>query len=104
MKNKAKIFCLILVFMLINTSCAKRRLDKLEANRAEDIVENNGFDANSNILYPENIDKFDVDSYLKWYKDLDKPPKLQLPATENPKSLTNKEMVDDFNYLFEELK
>ncbi len=104
MKNKAKIFCLILVFMLINTSCAKRRLDKLEANRAEDIVENNGFDANSNIFYPENIDKFDVDSYLKWYKDLDKPPKLQLPATENPKSLTNKEMVDDFNYLFEELK
>jgi hypothetical protein len=104
MKNKAKIFCLILVFMLINSSCAKRRLDKLEADRAQDIVENNGFDADSNIFYPENIDEFDVDSYLKWYKDLDKPPKLQLPAAESPKSLTNKEMVDDFNYVFEELK
>ena len=46
----------------------------------------------------------DVDSYLEWYKDLEKSPKLQLPAPETPDELTNKEMIDDFNYVFEELK
>ncbi len=104
MKNKVKIFCLILVFMLISTSCAKRRLDKLEANRTKTIVDKGGFDGNNNEFYPDNIDRYDVDSYLEWYKDLEKSPKLQLPAPETPDELTNKEMIDDFNYVFEELK
>lgn len=104
MKNKAKFFCLILVFMLTNTSCVKRRLDHLESNRTKDIVEKGGLLSNSDVFYPDNIDDFDVDSYLEWYKNLEKPPKLHLPAVESPEELTNKEMVDDFNYVFEELK
>lgn len=104
MKNKAKIFCLILVFMLINTGCAKRRLDTLEARRTKQMVEKGDFDGKSKVFYPDNIDKFDMEKYLAWYKDLQTPPKLQLPAPETPKALTNKEMVEDFNYVFNELK
>ena len=104
MKNKIKIFCLILVFMLTNTSCAKRRLDQLEARRTQTIVEDGGFNGKDDVFYPDNIDKYDIESYLKWYKNLQNPPKLQLPAPENPKALTNKQMVEDFNYVFNELK
>lgn len=104
MKKKGKIFCLILVFMLIGTSCVQRRLDQLEARRTQTIVSDGGFSGSDGIFYPDNIDKYDVETYLSWYKDLQKPPKLQLPNPENPKELTNKEMVEDFNYVFNELK
>ena len=104
MKKQGKIFCLILVFMLISTSCAKRRLDQLEARRTKTIVSDGGFTGADGIFYPDNIDKYDVETYLNWYKDLQTPPKLQLPNPENPKELTNKEMVEDFNYVFNELK
>lgn len=90
--------------MLINTACVKRRYDQLEARRTKKIVEEGGFDKNSAVFYPDNIDKFDVDEYLDWYKDLEAPPKLQLPLPENPKPLTNTQMVEDFDYVFDELK
>ncbi len=104
MKKRFRIFCLILVFMLINTSCVKRRYDELEARRTKKIVSEGNFDPNSSVFYPDNIDRFDVDAYLAWYKDLDKAPKLQLPPAETPKALTNQEMIDDFNYVFKELE
>lgn len=104
MKNKVKIFCLILVFMLINTSCAKRRLDQLETRRTQTIASDGGYNGTDDVFYPDNIDKYNVETYLKWYKDLQNPPKLQLPNPESPKPLTNQEMVEDFNYVFNELK
>ena len=102
MKKHFKIFCLILVFMLVATGCVKRRYDQLEARR-KGVSTNKGKTSSDN-FNPDDIDKFDVDSYLIWYKNLENPPKLDLEPSKNPKPLTNKEMVDDFNYVFKELK
>ena len=104
MKNKRKIFCLILVFMLISTGCVKRRIDTLEKRKTQRIIEKGGFDAKSSVFYPDNIDQFDMDEYLAWYKDLSQPPKLQLLDPESPRPLSNKEMIEDFNFCFNELK
>ena len=102
MKKHFKIFCLILVFMLVTTGCVKRRYDQLEARRKG--VSTSKVKTSSDNFNPDDIDKFDVDSYLIWYKNLENPPKLDLEASKNPKPMTNKEMVDDFNYVFKELK
>ena len=102
MKKQLKIFCLILVFMLISTGCVKRRYEYLEARRSG--TPTSKVKGSSESFVPDDVDKFDADSYLIWYKNLEKPPKLDLQATKNPNTLTNKEMVDDFNYAFNELK
>ena len=92
------------VLMLISTSCVKRRMAYLERKKLA--KENTGktMDTHTGVFYPENITDFSVDEYLKWYKDLKEPPHLQLASFENPKKLTNAEMVGDFEYLFKELK
>ena len=104
MKKRVRIFCLILVFMLINTGCVKRRFDQLESKRTKTMVSKGDFNPNSNLFYPDNIDKFDIEDYLSWYKNLSEPPKLQLPQAEPAKALTNAQMVEDFNYVFKELE
>ena len=104
MKKKIRIFCLILVFMLINTSCAKRRLDQLETRRNHIKTSDKQYDSSISQFNPDAIDKYSIENYLSWYKSLENPPKLKLPNPENPKSLTNKEMVEDFNYCFNQLK
>ena len=72
MKKHFKIFCLILVFVLVTTSCVKRRYDQLEARRKG--VSTNNVKTSSDNFNPDDIDKFDVDSYLIWYKNLENPP------------------------------
>ncbi|WP_099320282.1 S41 family peptidase [Anaerococcus sp. Marseille-P3625] len=104
MKKISKIFCLILVFMFINTSCVKRRIDYLEARKNNGNTDFFDFNQDKEEFDPDNIDKFDASTYLIWYKNLDKPPKLMLKEPTKAKTLTNKEMVEDFNYVFKQLK
>ena len=104
MKKRLKIFCLILVFILINTSCVKRRYDQLEARRTNSSTSPDKTRVASDKFLPDDVDKFDVDSFLIWYKNLENPPKLELPTNKTPQPLSNKEMVEDFDYVFNELK
>lgn len=104
MKKISKIFCLILVFMLINTSCVKRRIDYLETRKNKENIDFLDFNIKKEEFDPDDIDKFDVNSYLSWYKNLDNPPKLKLGEISKAKPLTKKEMIEDFNYVFNELK
>lgn len=104
MKKISKIFCLILVFMLINTSCVKRRIDYLETRKNKENIEFLDFNIKKEEFDPDDIDKFDAKTYLSWYKNLDNPPKLKLGEVSKAKPLTKKEMVEDFNYVFNELK
>lgn len=104
MKKISKIFCLILVFMLINTSCVKRRIDYLETRKNKENVDFLDFNVKKEEFDPDDIDKFDAKTYLSWYKNLDNPPKLKLGEVSKAKPLTKKEMVEDFNYVFNELK
>lgn len=104
MKKISKIFCLILVFMLINTSCVKRRIDYLETRKNKEIIDFLDFNVKKEEFDPDDIDKFDVNTYLSWYKNLDNPPKLKLEEVNKAKTLTKKEMVEDFNYVINELK
>lgn len=104
MKKISKIFCLILVFMLINTSCVKRRIDYLETRKNKGNADFLDFSQDKEEFDPDDIDKFDVNTYLSWYKNLDNPPKLKLGEISKAKPLTKKEMIEDFNYVFNELK
>lgn len=104
MKKISKIFCLILVFMLINTSCVKRRIDYLETRKNKENVDFLDFNVRKEEFDPDDIDKFDAKTYLSWYKNLDNPPKLKLGEVSKAKPLTKKEMLEDFNYVFNELK
>lgn len=104
MKKISNIFCLILVFMLINTSCVKRRIDYLETRKNKENIDFLDFNIKKEEFDPDDIDKFDVNTYLSWYKNLDNPPKLKLGEVSKAKPLTKKEMIEDFNYLFNELK
>lgn len=104
MKKISKIFCLILVFMLINTSCVKRRIDYLETRKNKENIDFLDFNIKKEEFDPDDIDKFDVNTYLSWYKNLDNPPKLKLGEISKAKPLTKKEMIEDFNYVFNELK
>lgn len=104
MKKISKIFCLILVFMLINTSCVKRRIDYLETRKNKENVDFLDFNVKKEEFDPDDIDKFDAKTYLSWYKNLDNPPKLKLGEISKAKPLTKKEMLEDFNYVFNQLK
>ena len=103
-KSKKLIFLALLIFIgLSSTSCVKRRLESLEKSRVEiDMQENIGPLTES--FYPDKIAEFSEEKYLKWFKALKGPAKLKLPAPQEPKKLTKAEMVEDFEYLFAELK
>lgn len=103
-KSKKLIFLALLILIgLSSTSCVKRRLASLEKSRVErDMQENIGPLTES--FYPDKIAEFSEEKYLKWFKALKGPAKLKLPAPQEPKKLTKAEMVEDFEYLFAELK
>ncbi len=102
--KKYGLFIFFVLLILIQTSCVKRRISYLEREKLA--RENAGIKtaAHTGIFYPENITDFSLEDYLKWYKDLKAPPHLQLASHENPKKLSRSEMVEDFEYLFRELK
>ena len=106
MKKLKKLSLIIMLISLavINTSCVKRRMAQLEREKIAKENPGKKVTALTEDFYPDNIVDFSTDEYIKWYKDLKAPPRLVLAKEENPKSLTKSEMVNDFEYLFEELK
>lgn len=103
MKVKAKIFSLILLISLL-TSCVPRRFDQLMARRGQFTYQREGLVLTDGKFHPDEIEEFSVDEYLKWYEGLKSPLKLELPDPKKPKELTKDEMIEDFEFLFKELK
>ena len=104
MIKKLRSLLVLALICLISTSCAQRRLAKLQTKRAMRSYDEDGIILSDGSFYPDKITDFSVDEYLKWYKNLSTPLKLQLPSYSKAKTLTKEERVEDFNYLFNELK
>ena len=102
--KKLSLILLLIGFAVLNTSCVKRRMAQLEREKIAKENPGKKITASSDNFYPDNIVDFSTDEFIKWYKDLKAPPKLVLASPENPKALTKSEMVNDFEYLFKELK
>ena len=85
MKKKSKLSFLALIILLIFSSCAQRRIDYLENRR--------------------DTDKFNsMEDYLSWYYGLEGPCKLVFSDQKEKKSLSQEEMIEDFNYLFNQIR
>lgn len=97
------LLCLLILIGLTSTSCVKRRIASLEKSKIERDMQEN-ISPLTESFYPDKIAEFREEKYLKWFKALKAPAKLKLPAPQEPKKLTKAEMVEDFEYLFEELK
>ncbi|MDO5047538.1 MAG: S41 family peptidase [Anaerococcus sp.] len=104
MKIKFKSLGIFLLLAILLSSCVPRRLDKLKMKKAREDFDKEGLILQDGSFYPDKITEFDVDTYLKWYESLGQAPKLQLSKAQKPKALTKEEMVEDFNYLFNQLK
>lgn len=102
--KKYGLLALFLGLMILQTSCVKRRAAYLERQKYAKENTQRKTAANTDTFYPENITDYSVEDYLKWYKALKAPPKLQLGSYENPKQLTKSEKIADFEYLFKELE
>lgn len=102
--KRLSLILFLIGFAVLSTSCVKRRMAYLEREKIAKENPGKKITATSEKFYPDNIVDYSTDEFIKWYKDLKAPPKLVLASQQNPKSLTKSEMVNDFEYLFEELK
>ena len=104
MIKKLRLGLVFTLILLVGTSCVGRRFSKMQTKKAMRTYDEDGIILSDGSFYPDKITDFSVDEYLKWYKSLGSPLKLQLPQTGKAKSLNKEERVEDFNYLFNELK
>lgn len=105
MKKKNKLSLLVLVFLILFSSCAQRRIDYL--NQRKDIILSEKKPKEKKIVKfnPDQIDEFkSTDDYLTWYKSLDGPCKLVFKDKKDQKELSQEERVEDFNYLFNQIR
>lgn len=106
MKKKSKIFILILTSILLLSSCVKRRISYLE-NRRESFLEDYKDKSPNKVEFnPDDLSKFkSIDDYLIWYKKLKEPAILKISSDKSEKkSLSQGEMIEDFNYFFEQIR
>lgn len=105
MKKKSKLSLLVLVFLILFSSCAQRRIDYL--NQRKDIILSEKKPKEKKIIKfnPDQIDEFkSTDDYLTWYKSLDGPCQLVFKDKKDQKELSQEERVEDFNYLFNQIR
>ena len=105
MKKKNKLSLLVLVFLILFSSCAQRRIDYL--NQRKDIILSEKKPKEKKIIKfnPDQIDEFkSTDDYLTWYKSLDGPCQLVFKDKKDQKELSQEERVEDFNYLFNQIR
>lgn len=105
MKKKNKLSLLALVFLILFSSCAQRRIDYL--NQRKDIILSEKKPKEKKIVKfnPDQIDEFkSTDDYLTWYKSLDGPCQLVFKDKKDQKELSQEERVEDFNYLFNQIR
>ncbi|EEI82459.1 S41 family peptidase [Anaerococcus tetradius] len=94
----------LLIILLFLTSCVERRFESMKMKKAMREYDKEGLVLSDGSFYPDKITDFSVDDYLKWYKGLSHPLKLQLPKVQRPKELTKEQRVEDFNYFFDQIK
>ena len=105
MKKKNKLSLLVLVFLILFSSCAQRRIDYL--NQRKDIILSEKKPKEKKIIKfnPDHIDEFkSTNDYLTWYKSLDGPCQLVFKDKKDQKELSQEERVEDFNYLFNQIR
>lgn len=102
--KKLSLILMLVGFVILSTSCVKRRMTQLEREKIAKENPGKKITGLSDDFYPDNITDYSTDEFIKWYKDLKAPPRLVLASPDHPKSLTKSEMVNDFEYLFKELK
>lgn len=104
--KRLKSIIFFLIFILALTGCSKRRLEYLNERKYElsdiklkDLKKTQ--EKHREEFFPDDIGKFkDYHDYFNWYDSLDTAPHLILPDPELPKSLTSKQMIEDFEYLY----
>lgn len=103
MNKKRKTALLLVIVVLLMSSCAKRRFDYLNERRIEKQESYKKGKEEEKSVYPDDIIKLSFDEYKVWYKDLNNPPHLNLPHPQEPKKLSNEQMVEDFEYYFTQM-
>lgn len=98
--NKKKKFLLCLVLFLLLSSCAQRRFQELSKRKAE-LTEKSEEKVVS--FNPDDLDKFDINTYKTWYESLSDAANLEFTPTKAAKKLSKKEMIEDFEYYFKEI-
>lgn len=104
MNKKKRASLLALALVLLMSSCAKRRLDSLVQRRQEKQETQKEEVLEEKAIFPDDIIKLSFEEYKAWYKDLKNPPHLNLPNPQSPKKLTQEQMLEDFDYYFEQMK
>ena len=105
MKKKSKISILFLAIIILFSSCAQRRINYLEKRKDSLISEKKPKEKKIIKINPDKIDEFkSIEAYMAWYKKLDGPCKLVFEDKVEKKELSQEEMVEDFNYLFNEIR
>ena len=102
--NKKFKLALIFFSLIIMTSCVGRRLDSMKSKRAMREYDNSGIILSDGSFFPDKITGFTVDEYLKWYKNLNEPLRLQVPKAQRPKELSKEERLEDFDYFFNQIQ
>ena len=102
--NKKLRLGFVLIILLFLTSCVERRFESMKMKKAMREYDKEGLVLSDGSFFPDKITDFSVDDYLKWYKGLSHPLKLQLPKVQRPKELTKEQRVEDFNYIFDQIK
>lgn len=104
MNKKKRLVILSLLILLITSSCAKRRIDFLNQRRLEKEEAYKEERQEEKTVFPDEIIDLSFEDYKAWYKDLKKPPHLNLPHPQSPKKLSQEQMLEDFDYYFEQMK
>lgn len=104
MNRKRMTTFLVLLILLTMSSCAKRRLDYLSQRKLEKQESYEEKKQEEITIFPDDILKLSFGDYKKWYNELDKPPHLNLPQAQEPKKLTQEQMLEDFDYYFNQIK
>lgn len=105
MKKKSKLSLLVLAIIILFSSCAQRRINYLEQRRDILISEKNKKEKKIVKINPDKIDDFkSIEDYMTWYNKLDGPCELIFEDKKEKENLSQEEMVEDFNYLFNEIR
>lgn len=105
MKKKSKLSLLVLAIIILFSSCAQRRINYLEQRRDILISEKNKKEKKTVKINPDKIDEFkSIEDYMTWYNELDGPCELIFEDKKEKENLSQEEMVEDFNYLFNEIR
>lgn len=104
MSKKRKATILLILLILTMSSCAKRRLEYLNQKRTQRQETYKEEKIEEKSIFPDDITKLSFEQYKLWYKNLKEPPKLNLPAQQEPKKLNNEQMIQDFEYYFNQMK